>query len=83
MCLAYDTLKEAVTSSNEGALNLCHSVQSLFELYCDVVPTYHREKLRNLHLMAGKYTNSLQIIPHTTCRRKLVRKGTRKHFNTT
>ena len=54
MCLAYDTLGEAVEGSNEGALNLCHSVSNMFELYCDVVPAYHREKLRTLHLMAGQ-----------------------------
>ena len=54
ICLAYDTLHEAVNSSQDSAVHLCHSVHNMFELYCDVVPSYHRERLKNMPLLAGK-----------------------------
>ena len=53
MCMAYDTTREAMASSQEGAFSLCNSIQNMFELYCDVVPSYHREKLNNMPLLAG------------------------------
>lgn len=55
MLLAYQTLKEALSGSQEGAFHLCNSIHSLFELYCDVVPSYHKEKIATLPLPAGKY----------------------------
>lgn len=54
MCMAYDSLKEAESGSLEGAAHIQASFQSLFEVYCDVVPSYHKEKLTNLPLLAGE-----------------------------
>ena len=53
MCLSYGTLEEAMSTSQEGALTLCHSLRNMFELYCDVVPSYHKEKLNTMALLAG------------------------------
>lgn len=53
MAMAYDTLKDAVDASSDGALHMANSVHNMFELYCDVVPSYHKEKLTNLPLLAG------------------------------
>ena len=42
-----------MSTSQEGALTLCHSLRNMFELYCDVVPSYHKEKLNTMALLAG------------------------------
>ena len=62
MCLTYDTMKEAIGGSQEGAVHLGHSVQSMFELYCDVVPAYHKERLSNLPLLAGMCGEKVQLL---------------------
>lgn len=55
MSLAYNTLHDSMdTTSKDGTLHLAQSVHSMFELYCEVVPSYHKEKLTNLPLLAGK-----------------------------
>ena len=54
MCLTYDTLHEAMHSCTDSALHLCHSVHNMVELFCDVIPSYHRERLKNMPLMAGE-----------------------------
>ena len=55
VCLAYETLREAVSSSMECCIHLSHSVYNLFELYCDVVPSYHKNRLTNMPMLAGRY----------------------------
>ena len=51
--LAYDTLREALAGSRECAVHLGHSVHRMFDLYCEVVPSHHGEKLSTLPLLAG------------------------------
>ncbi|ELU07623.1 hypothetical protein CAPTEDRAFT_135408, partial [Capitella teleta] len=64
MCMAYDTLKEAETGSLEGTAHIQSSFQSLFDLYCDVVPSYHKEKLTNLPLLAALHHNNCMFVAH-------------------
>lgn len=47
MELAYQTLVEATTSSDQCAVQLFYSVRNIFHLFHDVVPTYHKENLQN------------------------------------
>ncbi|XP_004636555.1 centromere/kinetochore protein zw10 homolog [Octodon degus] len=42
MELAYQTLLEATTSSDQCAVQLFYSVRNIFHLFHDVVPTYHK-----------------------------------------
>ena len=56
MSLAYNTLHDSQdATTKDSALHMAQSVQSMFELYCEVVPSYHKEKLTNLPLLAGVY----------------------------
>ena len=54
ICLAYDTLRDAVSGSFDSAVHLSFSLHSVFQLYCDVIPSYHKDKLRKHSLLAGR-----------------------------
>jgi Centromere/kinetochore Zw10 len=51
--LAYETLQESLAGSEEAAVQLCNSAHSMLELYADIIPTYHQEKITLLPLLAG------------------------------
>lgn len=53
MLLAYETLKDAQNGSQEGSFHLCNSLYNMFELYCDVAPSYHKDKIVSQPLPAG------------------------------
>ncbi len=53
MTLAYETLHEAVESSPQCAIQLFYAVRNIFELYCGVFPTYHRQSLATLPQLTG------------------------------
>lgn len=55
LCLAYGTLREALVSSPDGAIHLCTSVNHMFELFHDLIPSYHKDQLRNVPLLAGQF----------------------------
>ena len=55
MQLCYETLHEATTSKPQCAIQLFYAVKYVFELYCNVVPTYHKDSLTQLPQLAGKY----------------------------
>ena len=59
MDLAYETLDEAAGSSEACATQLFYFVRLLFELFSNVVPTYHKEALATLPQMAGELNNVL------------------------
>ena len=55
MKLAYDTLDEACRQSNpQCAIQLFYTVRNMFELYCEVVPTFHKDSLLTLPQLSGK-----------------------------
>ncbi|XP_038075104.1 centromere/kinetochore protein zw10 homolog isoform X2 [Patiria miniata] len=43
--LAYQTLQEAASNTPQCAIQLFYTVRNMFEIFCDVVPTYHRDSL--------------------------------------
>lgn len=45
MDMAYETLTEATQSSEPCAVQLFFAVRNMFELFCSVMPTFHRENL--------------------------------------
>ena len=53
MTMAYETLQEAAQSSTQCALQLFCAVRSMFELFCSVFPTYHKQKLDMLPQFTG------------------------------
>ena len=58
ICLAYDTVRDAVSGSFDCAVHLSYSLHSVFQLFCDVIPSYHKEKLRKQSLLAGLFLAS-------------------------
>ncbi|XP_036775678.2 centromere/kinetochore protein zw10 homolog isoform X2 [Manis pentadactyla] len=64
MELAYQTLLEATTSSDQCAVQLFYSVRNIFHLFHDVVPTYHRENLQKLPQLAALHHNNCMYIAH-------------------
>ncbi|XP_022050044.2 centromere/kinetochore protein zw10 homolog [Acanthochromis polyacanthus] len=65
MELALSTLCEAVGSSTQCALQLFFTVRNIFQLFCDVVPTYHKENLLKFpHLAAIQHNNCMYLAHH-------------------
>nr|XP_055162382.1 centromere/kinetochore protein zw10 homolog isoform X2 [Nyctereutes procyonoides] len=64
MELAYQTLVEATTSSDQCAVQLFYSVRNIFHLFHDVVPTYHKENLQTLPQLAAIHHNNCMYIAH-------------------
>uniref|UniRef100_G3UL93 Centromere/kinetochore protein zw10 homolog n=1 Tax=Loxodonta africana TaxID=9785 RepID=G3UL93_LOXAF len=64
MELAYQTLLEATTSSDQCAVQLFCSVRNIFHLFHDVVPTYHKENLQKLPQLAAIHHNNCMYIAH-------------------
>eukprot|EP00794_Sanderia_malayensis_P017000 gene17000-18713_t len=64
MNLAYETLLEAASSTPEVAIQLFYSARNMFELFCDVVPTYHKDNLGLPQMAALHYNNSMYLAHH-------------------
>ncbi|XP_062289187.1 centromere/kinetochore protein zw10 homolog [Scomber scombrus] len=65
MELALNTLCEAVGSSTQCALQLFFTVRNMFQLFYDVVPTYHKENLLKFpHLAAIQHNNCMYLAHH-------------------
>ncbi|XP_034406157.1 centromere/kinetochore protein zw10 homolog [Cyclopterus lumpus] len=65
MELALNTLCEAVGSSTQCALQLFFTVRNIFQLFYDVVPTYHKENLLKFpHLAAIQHNNCMYLAHH-------------------
>lgn len=65
MELALSTLCEAVGSSTQCALQLFFTVRNIFQLFHDVVPTYHKENLLKFpHLAAIQHNNCMYLAHH-------------------
>ncbi|KAG7275015.1 hypothetical protein CRUP_030534, partial [Coryphaenoides rupestris] len=62
MELALSTLREAVGSSTQCAMQLFFTVRNIFQLFYDVVPTYHKENLLKFpHLAAIQHNNCMYL----------------------
>ncbi|KAJ8267083.1 hypothetical protein GJAV_G00138140 [Gymnothorax javanicus] len=64
MGLALQTLSEAVGSSNQCATQLFYTVRNIFQLFYDVVPTYHKENLLKFPHLAAIHHNNCMFIAH-------------------
>ncbi|XP_034462906.1 centromere/kinetochore protein zw10 homolog [Hippoglossus hippoglossus] len=65
MELTLNTLCEAVGSSTQCALQLFFTVRNIFQLFYDVVPTYHKENLLKFpHLAAIQHNNCMYLAHH-------------------
>lgn len=64
MALAYQTLQEALASTDQCCLQLFYSVRNIFLLFCDVVPMYHKENLQKLPQLAAVHHNNCMYIAH-------------------
>ncbi|NXQ35541.1 ZW10 protein, partial [Alaudala cheleensis] len=64
MELAYHTLLEATTSTDLCCVQLFDCVRNIFQLFCEVVPTYHRENLQKLPQLAAIHHNNCMYIAH-------------------
>ncbi|NXY24758.1 ZW10 protein, partial [Atrichornis clamosus] len=64
MDLAYHTLLEATASTDQCCVQLFYSVRNIFQLFYDVVPTYHKENLQKLPQLAAIHHNNCMYIAH-------------------
>lgn len=64
MNLAYETLIEATQSTPQCAVLLFYTVRNMFELYCNVVPTYHEKRLSTLPQLSALHHNNCMYIAH-------------------
>ncbi|KAM4646515.1 centromere/kinetochore protein zw10 homolog isoform 2-T2 [Amazona ochrocephala] len=64
MELAYQTLLEATSSTDHCCIQLFYSVRNIFQLFYDVVPTYHKENLQKLPQLAAIHHNNCMYIAH-------------------
>ncbi|XP_041269910.1 centromere/kinetochore protein zw10 homolog isoform X2 [Onychostruthus taczanowskii] len=62
--LAYHTLLEATTSTDLCCVQLFDCVRNIFQLFYEVVPTYHRENLQKLPQLAAIHHNNCMYIAH-------------------
>ncbi|PIK43642.1 putative centromere/kinetochore protein zw10-like [Apostichopus japonicus] len=59
--LAEETLRQA---SSKGAAPLFCTVRNLFGMYVDIVPTYHKETLRDLPQVTALFHNNCMYLAH-------------------
>jgi centromere/kinetochore protein ZW10 len=64
ICLAYDTLREALDASQQGTVILYTALHDVIELLCDVIPFYHSEQLNTSSLHAALHHNNCMFIAH-------------------
>ena len=56
ICLAYEAVREVtVADASAQVVSSMHvAIRDLFELYCDIVPFYHRQRIATAPLHAGQ-----------------------------
>ncbi|XP_063042447.1 centromere/kinetochore protein zw10 homolog isoform X2 [Engraulis encrasicolus] len=62
--LAVNTLAEASDRSNTSAIQILYAVRNIFQLFCNVVPTYHEESLLKLPQLAAIHHNDCMFLAH-------------------
>ncbi|ESO94116.1 hypothetical protein LOTGIDRAFT_176728, partial [Lottia gigantea] len=60
----YEILSEASSSSPECAVQMFYAVRNIFELFCSVFPTYHRQSLNALPQFSALHHNNCMFISH-------------------
>jgi len=60
VCLAYEALREVTDAgaSPHATAVMCAAIRDLFELFCDIVPFYHRQHVTSTSLHAGSSSSS-------------------------
>ncbi|XP_074662640.1 centromere/kinetochore protein zw10 homolog [Tubulanus polymorphus] len=65
MQLAYSTLHEACAGCTENcAIQLFYSVRNMFDMYCCVVPAFHKQSLETLPQQSALHHNNCMYIAH-------------------
>ncbi|XP_045165863.2 centromere/kinetochore protein zw10 homolog [Mercenaria mercenaria] len=64
MTMAYETLREAGESSPQCAIQMFCAVRNMFELFCSVFPTYHKQSLETLPQFTALHYNNCMYISH-------------------
>lgn len=64
MTLAYETLEEATSSSQECAVQLFFAARNMFELFCSVYPTAHQKALSLFPQMSAVFNNDCMYVCH-------------------
>lgn len=64
MTMAYETLQEATDSSPQCAVQMFCAVRNMFELFCNVFPTYHKQSLEALPQFTALHYNNCMYISH-------------------
>lgn len=62
MDLVREVLDEASISSTVCAARLFYTSRNIFELYCDIVMTYHKETLKSLPLVSGTLSSPVFLV---------------------
>ncbi|NXG16597.1 ZW10 protein, partial [Grallaria varia] len=64
MELVNQTLLEAATSTDQCCVQLFYSVRRIFQLFYEVVPTYHKESLQKFPQLAAIHHNNCMYLAH-------------------
>ncbi|XP_032872042.1 centromere/kinetochore protein zw10 homolog [Amblyraja radiata] len=64
MELIYRTLSEVAIASPECGVQLFYTVRNVVHMFCDVVPTYHKEPLQRLPQLTAIHHNNCMYIAH-------------------
>ncbi|KAJ7424934.1 Centromere/kinetochore protein zw10 like protein [Pitangus sulphuratus] len=64
MELVYQTLLEATVSTDQCCVQLFYSVRRIFQLFYEVVPTYHKESLQKFPQLAAIHHNNCMYLAH-------------------
>ncbi|NXG01119.1 ZW10 protein, partial [Sakesphorus luctuosus] len=64
MELVYQTLLEASVSTDQCCVQLFYSVRRIFQLFYEVVPTYHKESLQKFPQLAAIHHNNCMYLAH-------------------
>ncbi|KAK3591551.1 hypothetical protein CHS0354_041595 [Potamilus streckersoni] len=64
MTMAYETLQEASESSPQCAVQMYYAIRNMFELFCCVFPTYHKQSLEKLPQLSALHYNNCMFISH-------------------
>ncbi|NWI95748.1 ZW10 protein, partial [Pitta sordida] len=64
MELVYQTLLEATVSTEQCCAQLFYSIRRVFQLFYEVVPTYHKESLQKFPQLAAIHHNNCMYLAH-------------------
>lgn len=62
--LLYKTLKECCTSSPSTAIQLFHTTRNMVELFCAILPSYHKSEIAEVPRIAAVQHNNCMYLAH-------------------